>query len=308
MSKTKGSLTKVAKGVAYGDVSNNAVRNILTEVSKVLYAPFTEDDMVDTMEYFDWCCPYTGRYLKDDYDAKNGNYATDHIYPQNRVWVGLNVVGNLVLVDKKANSKKRDQSVDEFMLYDTEVLGDLDDEIRMERLQKIKKFQEEKQYDPEKIKTTISSLMKKRYDDVRAEQEAYIADVLKSLESAGILPKNDGASSVIKHKGTRKSTKSLGSVKAAEDNFKKYLIEECGYPKTTADAYRSGLNKILKELEMKDIYELERTIDRAIDYCTKERDNAKNSKDKKRAKKYSDIRSAIKKYRDFIEGRNNSSR
>ena len=73
MSKTKSSLTKVAKGVAYGDVSNNAVRNILTEVSKVLYAPFTEDDMVDTMEYFDWCCPYTGRYLKDDYDAKNGN-------------------------------------------------------------------------------------------------------------------------------------------------------------------------------------------------------------------------------------------
>ena len=36
-------------------------------------------------------------------------------------------------------------------------------------------------------------------------------------------------------------------------------------------------------------------------------DDAKNSKDKKRAKKYSDIRSAIKKYRDFIEERNNSS-
>jgi hypothetical protein len=306
MGKTKSSLTKVARGVAYGDVSNNAVRNILTEVSKALYESFTEDDMVETMKYFNWCCPYTGRYLKDDYDSKNGNYATDHIYPQNRVWCGLNVVGNLVLVDKKANSKKRDQSVDDFLLHDTEALGDLDEKIRMERLQKIKKFQEEKKYDPERIKTTISNLMKKRYDEVRKEQETYIADALVALELAGIFVQNDDASPVSKHKDTKELTKSLGLDKRVEDEFKNYLIEECGYPKTTADSYRSGLNKILKELEMSDLHELEREINRAIDVCSTRREDAKNSGDKKRVKNYSDLRSALKKYKDFIEARNKS--
>ena len=35
-------MTKVAKGVAYGDVSNQSVRNILTEISKSMSGRFTE--------------------------------------------------------------------------------------------------------------------------------------------------------------------------------------------------------------------------------------------------------------------------
>ena len=42
-------LTKVAKGVAFGDVSNQAVRNILTELSKKLYGGITEQEMYDTI-------------------------------------------------------------------------------------------------------------------------------------------------------------------------------------------------------------------------------------------------------------------
>ena len=56
-------LTKVAKGVAFGDVSNQAVRNILTELSKTIYGGITEQEMEDTMAFFDWKCPYTGRPL-----------------------------------------------------------------------------------------------------------------------------------------------------------------------------------------------------------------------------------------------------
>ena len=100
MSKKSG-LSKAAKGVAFGDVSNAAIRNILTEISKIFYNDFTQADMEETMDkYFGWCCPYTGKYLKDEYDKRTGNYATDHIYPQNKEWCGLNVKGNLVLVDK----------------------------------------------------------------------------------------------------------------------------------------------------------------------------------------------------------------
>ena len=46
-------LTKVASGVAFGDVSNYAVRNILTELSKIMSGKFTEQEMEDTMEAFD---------------------------------------------------------------------------------------------------------------------------------------------------------------------------------------------------------------------------------------------------------------
>lgn len=35
-------ITKVAKGIAYGDVSNIAIRNILTEISKQLFDKIDE--------------------------------------------------------------------------------------------------------------------------------------------------------------------------------------------------------------------------------------------------------------------------
>jgi hypothetical protein len=57
-------LTKVAKGIAYGDVSNIAVRNILTEISKSINGNFTEQEMYDTLDFFDWKCPYTGKDLR----------------------------------------------------------------------------------------------------------------------------------------------------------------------------------------------------------------------------------------------------
>ena len=43
MSKSKSGLTKVAKGIAFGDVSNYAVRNVLTEISRQLYGEFTKN-------------------------------------------------------------------------------------------------------------------------------------------------------------------------------------------------------------------------------------------------------------------------
>ena len=294
MAKATNKLTKVAKGIAFGDVSNNAVRNILTQISKELYDDFTVKDMEETMEYFDWCCPYTGVYLKNDYDAGNGNYATDHIYPQNKIGCGLNVKGNLILVSKKANAKKASQSVEDFLLNDTEVLGDLDDAIRNERLEKIITFQKKHGYDPETIKNTISKIMKKRYDEVRSEQEACIENALDVLRANGIVSKKTTKSVA----GNKKSKTSHAP--RSIDEYESYLIEECGQSKAVANSYKSYRNKIMKELGIVDILDLEKRIDEAIDFCTEGIDFAKTIGDAKKKKMYNNYRSALRKYKEFM--------
>jgi hypothetical protein len=92
--------------VAFGDVSNQSIRNILTEISKSIGGRFTEQEMYDTLDFFDWKCPYTGKDLRPLIEGNLGGYATDHIYPQNKEWCGLNVKGNLIIVDRAANDKK----------------------------------------------------------------------------------------------------------------------------------------------------------------------------------------------------------
>lgn len=181
-------LTKVAKGVAFGDVSNQAVRNVLTELSKRLYGGITETEMEDTMEFFNWECPYTGRNLKKSIMDSDGSCATDHIYPQNRDWCGLNVKGNLVIVDRKANSAKGGMDIETFMKTDSDFWSNLGIDLptRLARLQKIKDFQKNCGYDPEKIKTEISAFLDNYYDYIRDEQEKCIKDALDILDKAGI--------------------------------------------------------------------------------------------------------------------------
>lgn len=183
-------LTKVAKGVAFGDVSNQAVRNILTELSKALYGGITEQEMEDTMELeFGWKCPYTGRDLKASVLAKDGTYATDHIYPQNREGCGLNVKGNLIIVDKRANAEKDKKDIKTFMETDSafwEELG-IDKPTRMARLKKIQDFQKKCGYDPDQIRAVVSPLMQAHYDAVRAEQESVIRQSLDALKKTGIV-------------------------------------------------------------------------------------------------------------------------
>jgi hypothetical protein len=176
-------LTKVAKGIAYGDVSNIAVRNILTEISKSINGNFTEQEMYDTLDFFDWKCPYTGKDLRPLIENDLGGYATDHVYPQNKEWCGLNVKGNLIIVDKEANKAKRDKDVETFILNDTKVLNGTDLKTRQARLAKIKDFQNQCGYDPEQIRQIVSPMMKERYDEIRTEQEQKINNVLETLKS-----------------------------------------------------------------------------------------------------------------------------
>ena len=219
-------LTKVAKGVAYGDVSNYSIRNILTVISESIAGDFTEQEMYDTLDYFDWKCPYTGKDLRYLIENDLGGYATDHIYPQNRKWCGLNVKGNLIIVDKKANSKKSDKDVETFLLTDTEVLGNTDEQTRRARLAKIREFQKECGYDPEKIRNVVGPLMENRYREVRAKQEQCIRDTLEALKTVNIhavvVP------SVTEKKTKKRATKALPELvfyPADEMQFKEELMK-----------------------------------------------------------------------------------
>ena len=222
-------LTKVATGVAFGDVSNQAIRNILTEISKSIGGKFTEQEMEDTLNYFDWKCPYTGRDLRQSIKNKDGSSVTDHIYPQNKEWCGLNVKGNLIFVDKEANNKKRDKDIDTFLLNDTTVLGKLDMKIRLERLQKIKDFQKICGYNPEQIRSIVGPILKVRYDELRFEQEKCIRDTLNALTNIGIYTVANTASSVLtatNKKEKSKITPELTFHPANEEQFKIELLKK----------------------------------------------------------------------------------
>lgn len=224
-------LTKVAKGVAYGDVSNASIRNILTEISKRISGRLTEQEMYDTLEFFDWRCPYTGKDLKPLIENGLGGYAADHVYPQNRIWCGLNVKGNLIIVDKIANQQKRDFDVETFLLEDTSVITDIDEigRTRQVRLEKIKEFQSLCGYDPDKIRLEISALLSKRYDALREEQEKCIDESLASLSKIGVATITKKIARTVSVSVTKSSTKGKTSTElvffpADESEFRRQLL------------------------------------------------------------------------------------
>lgn len=246
-SKKKNLLTKACKGIAYGDVSNTAIRNILAEISKDLYGPFTNEQMYETMEFFDWKCPYTGKDLKNLIDNNLGGYVTDHIYPQNKEWCGLNVKGNLIIVDKDANAKKHNLSVETFLNEDTKVLTNLDEQglTRKERLAKIQAFQKQCCYDPEQVRKIIRPLMEKHYDEIRLEQEECIRETLEALKAinAQPLPTEDISES-------QKADTISSSEKTAKAVIKKYTNDE----KIKVAAYYLQNNVGLVQVEEKHMH------------------------------------------------------
>ena len=222
-------LTKVAKGVAFGDVSNQAVRNVLTEISKVMYGGITEQEIEDTMKYFDWKCPYTGRDLRKSIADKDGTYATDHIYPQNKDWCGLNIKGNLVIVDRKANGAKGRLDVDTFMKTDSEFWDNLGIDLptRLARLNKIKEFQKDCKYEPDKIRAEISSLLNIHYTHIREEQEKLIKEIVGAIEKVAI------------HNPVTALSKAVAETVEAEGS-KRTCPELCFYPEDE-NLFKSGL-------------------------------------------------------------------
>ena len=181
-------LPKAARGFEYGDVSNQALRNILTGVSRKIYGKVTQQDMQDAFDFFEGKCPYTGKDLRSAVMNHTGEYAIDHIVPQNKECCGLNVMGNLIFVDKIANSKKNNQTVEDFLLNDQTVLAGTPMSVRKARLDKIKEFQKKYKYDPVAIQKLLSPYLSNLYDEIRVEQEKRIDEAVKLTGLPPLVP------------------------------------------------------------------------------------------------------------------------
>lgn len=130
-----------------GDAANIFIRCFLSDISELM-GGFSKNDLHKTMEYFDYCCPYTGEDLKTKY--VNDDYVLDHLIPHNREYCGLHVFGNIIPTTRIVNSKKASLPFEQFIMTDTTVLGNISNEERVLRILKLKEFQKSAGYE-EKI-------------------------------------------------------------------------------------------------------------------------------------------------------------
>lgn len=168
------------------DVANTAVRNILTMLS-VYKGEITASEMDATNKYFNYKCPYTGKDLSAAIANRlNGipdpSIAIDHIVPQNRDHCGLNIYGNLVWVDSKANSRKSGKNYKEFLLKDKEIARTATPAEIQARIDAIEAFQRHSGYDPAAIASIVSSMLKAHYDAVQQSQLDVAAKIAKAAK------------------------------------------------------------------------------------------------------------------------------
>ncbi len=181
------------KGASPSDISNSVIRNILPQISEMLYGKFKEEFIIETLDYFDWKCPYTGRPIDEHLE----DFEIDHIIPQNKKDCGLNIRGNLVCSDKRANSMKNGLRADDFLLIQNvketkrkkleKFWEGTSIEERLERLDKIRKWQKECGYDPKTIKRKVQKIIEQMYKDVTNEQKRRIEQVVQQFEDVPVI-------------------------------------------------------------------------------------------------------------------------
>lgn len=168
------------------DVANSSVRNILTMLS-IYKGEITASEMDETNKFFDYKCPYTGRDLSAAIKNRlagipDNSIDIDHVVPQNRLYCGLNVYGNLIWADSKANSRKSGKDYKEFLLTDKVIASTATPAEIQARIDKIEAFQRHSGYDAEAIAKTISPLLSKHYDDILSLQVNMAAKIAKDAK------------------------------------------------------------------------------------------------------------------------------
>lgn len=148
--------SKAARGIYSGDVANSSVRKFLREIGDSYSEKIDETYLQEALEFFKYKCPYTGKDLRK---LSKDQIVIDHIVPINKDYCGLNVRGNLVLVDKTANNKKGGKSIEEYF-------GKYKVKDSKQKLAKIKQFQKKYKYNPEKIKEILQPQIQKSYSDI----------------------------------------------------------------------------------------------------------------------------------------------
>ncbi len=87
-------------------------------------------------------------------------------------------------------------------------------------------------------------------------------------------------------------------------DFARFVVDVCGKEHTTAQSYKSSINKVMKEMGISSVDELDARVDEAIEHCTNEINSAKMRGDKTVKRNYSNYRSALKKYKAYLEAKN----
>ena len=150
------------------DAANIFVRNLLCDMSEEL-GGFKEHDWKKTLKYFDKRCAYTGVKLSEK------KTVIDHLIAHNRQECGLHLYGNLIPATREANAAKSNKTFEDFLMNNTSILGDLDIDIRQERVVKIKEFQIISGYFEklEKLKNIISlhDFVKFQYESIYQKVE-----------------------------------------------------------------------------------------------------------------------------------------
>ena len=165
------------------DAANIFVRNLLCDMSEEL-GGFKEQDWKKTLKYFDRRCAYTGVKLS----AKKT--VIDHLISHNRQDCGLHLFGNLIPASKEANAAKSNKTFEDFLMNNTSILGDLDINIRMERIAKIIEFQTTSGYFEklERLKNIISlhDFVKFQYESIYQKVEENKREFLGFLKEDSI--------------------------------------------------------------------------------------------------------------------------
>ena len=121
------------------DVANLFIRCLLCDISPS-FGTFTDEQECQTLEYFDYKCPYTGEDLREALAQRRCDL--DHIIGHNRQDCGLHMYGNLVVTKKGINARKSSMDFERFIRTKTNGTNT----EKQERIDKIKRFMDESGY------------------------------------------------------------------------------------------------------------------------------------------------------------------
>ena len=143
------------------DVSNLFIRCLLCDIS-LSFGVFSDEQQRQTLEYFDYKCPYTGEDIREAFGQ--GKCDLDHIIGHNRQDCGLHVYGNLVLTKKGTNASKSSMDFERFIRTKTNGT----DAEKQERIDKIKRFMDESGYARihQSCVETIQAFAQEEYDKI----------------------------------------------------------------------------------------------------------------------------------------------
>lgn len=241
------------------------------------------------------------KFFPDNKCAYCGQEAThlDHLHPmvRNNEPTGYGTdPGNLVPCCKKCNTPKGNMDWEDFIhssnCEHTVKPNKTIQESIDERVRTIKDFQKAM---PAKH-TDLTALMKQQWKDRwnALEQELkktedMLMDMKIQLYGAGASGNQINAATT-----TGGSAGKRAAVTCEFTAFKAFCANG------SASSYCTSIRKIMKEMSMNDLIDLDNSIDAAIDYCTNQMNDPQKRADRK---DYSNARSALRKYKEFMESR-----